>query len=111
MTYTIDPQVRAAFVDGLRSLAGFLAGHSDLPVPAPTSEVTVYPDGTDDVRRAEVERIARCLDVPPAERPGLYRAVRNFGPVAYQAALISEADLAATDDLMSYSSACRPGEA
>jgi hypothetical protein len=104
MSDATDPQVRAAFVDGLRALADFLASHSDVPVPPPRSEVTAYLDGTDDTKNAEVERIARCLDVPLTGRRGLYRAVRSFGPVTYQAIAISKARIAATEALMSYSS-------
>jgi hypothetical protein len=110
MIRTTDPQTRAAFADGLRALADFLATHSELPVPTPTSNVTVYPAGTDEAKRAEVERIARYLGVPPTDRLGLYRAVRSFGPVVYQAVAILEAEHAATDALMSYSSAFRRKE-
>jgi hypothetical protein len=111
MNHTTDPQARAVFADGLRALADFLSAHGDLPVPSLTGEVSVYPEGTDDTKKAEVERIARCLGVAPADRLGLYRAARNFGPVVYQAVAIPAAELAATDALMSYSSAFRREEA
>lgn len=110
MTHTTNPEYRAAFVDGLRAMADFLAAHSELPVPKHYSDVTVYADGTDDAKRAEVDRIARCLNVPPGHHEGLYRAIRKFGPVAYQAVLVPEASLAATDALMSYSGAVEPEE-
>jgi hypothetical protein len=45
-------------------LAGFLATHSELPLPN-DSDVTVYTVGTDDAKRAEVDRIAGDL-VPPS---------------------------------------------
>lgn len=111
MTYTTDPQARAAFVDGLRALADFLAAHGGLPVPQCETDVTFYPDGSDDDKRAEVDRLAASLGVRPACQAGLYRAVRSFGPVTYQAVLLPEAKLAATEALMSYSSAFAPREA
>jgi hypothetical protein len=97
MNHTTDPKARAVFADGLRALADFLSAHGDLPVPSPTSEVSVYPDGTDNAKKAEIERIARCLGVAPVGRLGLYRAARNFGPVVYQAVATPAAKLAATD--------------
>jgi hypothetical protein len=110
MTDTTNPQHRAAFLNGLRALADFLATHSELPVPKYDGDVTVYADGTDDAKRAEVDRIARCLDVPPGHHQGLYKAMRKFGPVVYQAVVLPEASLAATRALMSYSGAVEPEE-
>jgi hypothetical protein len=107
ITYTTDPQARAAFVADLRALADFLADHGDVPVPQYETDVTVYPGGTDDDKRAEVDRIAASLGTRPADQVGLYRAVKSFGPVTYQAVLLPEAKLAATEALMSYSSAFR----
>jgi hypothetical protein len=109
MTHTTTPKDRAAFVDGLRALADFLATHGELPLPN-DSDVTVYTDGTDDAKRAEVDRIARYLGVAPGHHQGLYKALRKFGPVAYQAVVLPEASLAATRALMSYSGSVEPEE-
>lgn len=111
MTHATDPLLRAEFVAGLRALADFLAAHDGLPVPEYEFDVSVYAQGTDEAKRAEVDRIARGLGVQPAHQAGLYRAVKNFGPVTYQAVLLPEAKLAATDALFSYSSAFQPKEA
>ncbi len=110
MIHTTSTQDRAAFVDGLRALADFLATHGELPLPPYDSDVTVYTDGTDDAKGAEVDRIARCLSVRPGHHQGLYKARRRFGPVAYQAVMLPNASLAATNALMSYSGSVQPEE-
>jgi hypothetical protein len=90
---------RAAWVAGLRDLADFLAGHPDVPVPPVyhTQGITVFPeDGTDEERRAEVDRAAGVLGVQAAESGGgHYLAVRTFGPAQYTAVMIPSAGRAA----------------
>jgi hypothetical protein len=87
---------RAAWVTGLRDLADFLAGHPDVPVPPAyhTDVINVFPQGgTDDERRAEVDRAAGVLGVAAAEsRGGHYRASRSFGPVAFALVVIPRED-------------------
>ena len=89
---------RAAWVAGLRDLADFLAAHPDVPVPPAYHDqgITVFPEGgTDDERRAGVDRAAGVLGVRAAEtRGGHYRASRSFGPVTFDVVVIPSADQA-----------------
>lgn len=85
---------RAAFINGLRSLADFLESSPDVPVPGnfPGSvTLTVFPDGdTDDEQRAGVDSIATALGVSTDEH-GTHRhyvANLDFGPVQYKAVAI-----------------------
>jgi hypothetical protein len=79
---------RAAWVAGLRDLAGFLEGHPDVPVPPAYHEAVIheFPDGdTDEQRRAGVDQAAEAMGVPAAEtRSGHYKASLRFGPVGYE---------------------------
>jgi hypothetical protein len=83
---------RAAWVAGLRDLAGFLEGHPDVPVPPAyfNQVIDEFPDGdTDDERRAAVDRAAEAMGVSAAEtRGGHYKASVHFGPVGYQVVAI-----------------------
>ncbi len=89
---------RAAWVTGLRDLADFLAGHPDVPVPSAyhTQGLTVFPEGgSDDDRRAEVDRTAGVLKVTAAEtHGGHYKASRSFGPVEFALVVIPREDRA-----------------
>lgn len=98
---------RAALVAGLRALARFLAAHPDVPVPESyhAQDITVFPPGADDdEKRAAVDAIAAALGVTPGDDGGRshYRAVRKFGPVAYEAFFVSSAYRARSDALDSY---------
>jgi hypothetical protein len=87
---------RAAWVAGLRDLAGFLAAHPDVPVPPAyhTQGICEFPEGDSDAeRRAGVDRAAAALGVQAAEsRGGHYKASASFGPVEYVAVAIPRAD-------------------
>lgn len=100
---------RAAYVAGLRALADHLETHPDLPVPsAATSQLGPYIDGTDEAKRAEVDRIAAVLGVPAVDHGDAYEARRVFGPVTYEATAITAERMARWGALMSYRSAVQP---
>lgn len=89
-TSIADPETRAAVTAGLRALAEFLDAHPTLAVPrfSISAGLTVYPAGTQEDKRAEVDRIAGVLRVN-AEEFGVYQAERRFGgPVAYRAVAV-----------------------
>jgi hypothetical protein len=91
-TSTTDLQARAAVTAGLHDLAEFLDAHPTLPVPqfSISAGLTVYPAGTQEDKRAEVDRIADVLQVS-TEEYGIYQAERRFGgPVAYRAVAVPE---------------------
>src|SRR5580704_2895370 len=91
-TSIADPETRAAVTAGLRALAEFLDAHPTLPVPrfSPFAGLTVYPAGTQEDKRAEIDRIAGVLQVS-TEEYGIYQAERRFGGlVAYRAVAVPE---------------------
>jgi hypothetical protein len=86
-----DLFVRAQIIVGLRTLADYLEGHPELPVPEYGADVIVYTDGTDAQQRAEVDRIADILGVKPVDntgRDGHYTASKSFGRMTYKAVSI-----------------------
>lgn len=108
---TLNPDDRAAWIDGLRSLACFLEAHPDVPVPERyhTQYLSVIPRGSEDECRVAVDAVAAMLGVIPDDRDGQghYKAVRPFGPVAYEVFFISDAWNARYDALNSYSGSVR----
>jgi hypothetical protein len=82
-TSTTDPKARAAITAGLRALADYLDTHPGLPVPqfSMCAGLTVYPGGSEEDKRAEVDRIAEVLQVVTEEFGGLPggTAVRRSG--------------------------------
>ena len=64
-TSTTEPKARAAITAGLRALADYLDAHPGLPVPqfSMCAGLTVYPGGSEEDKRAEVDRIAEVLQV------------------------------------------------
>jgi hypothetical protein len=83
-----DLFARAQIIAGLRTLADYIEGHPELPVPEYGWEVSVYPSGDDEQQRAEIDRIADILGVKPADdtwRDGHYRAIKSFGRMTYRA--------------------------
>ena len=96
-TSTTDPKARAEVTAGLRALADYLDAHPGLPVPqfSICAGLTVYPGGSEEDKRAEVDRVAGVLQVATSDF-GLYRAERRFGgPVAYRVVAVPEAQTAA----------------
>jgi hypothetical protein len=88
---------RGRFVEALRGLADFLTRNPQLPVPrfGPV-RVSVHPlFDTDAVTEAdalaEVERIAALLGVPLRDEAGQQVACLDFGLVAYEAVLVTQA--------------------
>jgi len=97
-TCTTDPTARAAITAGLRALADYLDAHPGLPVPqfSMCAGLTVYPGGSQEGKRAEVDRIAEVLQVV-TEEFGVYQAERRFGgPVAYRVAAVPKEAAAAS---------------
>jgi len=95
-TSITDLEARAAVTAGLRALAEFLDAHPTLPVPrfSISAGLTVYPVGSQEDKRAEVDRIADVLQVN-TEEFGIYQAERRFGgTVAYRAVAVPEPESA-----------------
>jgi hypothetical protein len=91
-TSITGPEDRAAVRAGLRALAEFLGAHPGLPVPQFSifAGLTVYPVGSQEEKRAEVDRIADVLQVN-TEEFGVYQAELRFGgPIAYRAVAVPE---------------------
>ena len=90
---TTDPEVRKAFIAGLRALARYLASHPEAPVP-PYGTMIGLPatGGTDEDNRREVDLFAVVMGATVTDdRGGYYTASRTFGPVSYEATAISAA--------------------
>src|SRR6266496_2980139 len=64
-----DLTARAQLIAGLRQLSAYLHPHPDVPVCAFGWDLNVYPrEATVSRNRAEVDRIAASLAVPPADQ-------------------------------------------
>ncbi|MDF5757631.1 hypothetical protein [Spongiactinospora sp. TRM90649] len=77
---------RAAIIDGLLDLAALLEANPDLPTP-PYIEAHVFPKGTDEEIRAEVDRLAVLLGTTidaDALPYGHYVTALSLGPTAYR---------------------------
>lgn len=103
----VEVEDRTAYVAGLRALATFLAKHPNVPVPESyhTFDLSVFVDGADDdEKRAAVDKTAEALGVTASDNDGRshYKAVRKFGPVAYESLFVSTAYHAQSDALNSY---------
>jgi hypothetical protein len=80
---------RGCLIAGLCALASFL--HDNPGAPAPRwADVYVFPDGTEERMRAEIDQIAARIGTAAEDTAhGHYAAVRHFGPVQYRAIAIS----------------------
>jgi hypothetical protein len=80
-----NAQERGSLIAGLRALADFLEGNSNVPSPC-WADVMVFPaDGN------EVDRIAALIGAQVDDRTaahGHYITARRFGPVEYRAVFI-----------------------
>lgn len=97
-TSTTDPKARAAITAGLRALADYLDAHPGLPVPqfSMCAGLTVYPGGSEEDNRAEVDRIAEVLQAV-TEDFAVYQAQRRSGgPVADRVAAVPKEAAAAS---------------
>jgi hypothetical protein len=68
-----DPAGRAALIQGLRALAGYLETSAEVPAPAYVHVYVFPPDGDCVAMRAEIDAIAELLGSQPREtawRPG-----------------------------------------
>ena len=84
-----NPVAPAQITDGLRQLADYLDAHPDIPLAPYGWDLLVSTHCDNDTEgRAEVDRIAAILGVPPDDDTadgGHYTAARSFGPVKYYA--------------------------
>lgn len=89
MSYYPNPEQRAGLVAGLRALAEFIESRPDVSAPW-WAEVMVFPpDGSDAVRRAEIDVIASRIGTEGSfTHGGHYTASWRFGPVEYRAVAI-----------------------
>jgi hypothetical protein len=111
MSYTTDPTVRDAFINGLRALADYLATHPDAPVPAYGAVIHLCAASTDDGGCAQVRRFARQLGATVEDtvaHDGHCEAVRSFGPIGYRMVAISDARMARHDAYTSYAGSVIP---
>ena len=90
------PQLRAAFIAGLRDLASFLEANPDLPVRQFGDAITLHTgyelpaDGTWEGELRALEAFAAAIGTTVTDRgTGHLYASRSFGPITYEAAAIS----------------------
>jgi hypothetical protein len=91
--YTTDPGAKARFTHALRDLADYLDRNPAIPVPKTGETITVHTSSADYGGRAQVDHIARLLDADIRDETahgGHYWAVRQFGPIGYEIAAISD---------------------
>ncbi|XVQ85052.1 hypothetical protein ACQP2K_40600 [Microbispora siamensis] len=104
----ITPDHRSAFIADVRTFADFLTATPNVPVPAQL-DVAVFPTGGgDEVRRAEIDRIAAVLGTTTECDAGHYRTSKTFGRVSYRAVAVSDGARERWDALMSYDGAITP---
>jgi hypothetical protein len=85
-----DPAERAALIDGLRALAGYLESNPDVPASGYADVFVFPPDDDCTVMRAEIDAIAALLGCQARETGSRrhYGVTRPFGPVQYRAVAI-----------------------
>lgn len=99
---------RAAFTAGLRELADYLDANPDVPAPY-WAKATFFPGGSDADQIAEVDRVATHLGVEPSWRCGTqYVVSRSFGPITFEAVVITEAERQEWAALTSYRGSVQP---
>ena len=103
---------RAQTIAGLRELADYLQAHPGVPVRDLGWDLNIYPQlPTEDLKRAEIDRIAAVLGVPvcdETDRGGHYTVTRSFGRVSYSAVCVPDRRMAEHRALMSYSGTVAP---
>jgi len=89
---------REELITGFRQLADFLSVNPDVPVPDMTVSIQITADGgSDDERRAFVDRAASAMGVEPFDPYGRgehWEAVLRFGPVKYYVLAIDQRHMA-----------------
>jgi hypothetical protein len=110
MTTEYEAERRQAVIDGLRELADFLTEHPDVPVG--TWTLLYHARGTDEEKRAEVDRVAAILGVTAGSpgTPDHYLADREFGGITYEALAITDEHMRRYVAASSYDGAVEPEE-
>jgi hypothetical protein len=112
---TTDPEVRQAFIAGLRALARYLASHPDAPVPQYTARIGLCALGTDAENRRDVDTFVAAVGATDVDdrfdTDGYYTAGRMFGPIEYTATAISAARTAVYNAEQTYRGCVRPDSA
>lgn len=108
---TIIDDRRAAVIRGLRDLADFLETHPEVPVSFGANHIAYHARGTDEAKRADIDRIAKILGVTPTDHNGHYDTRRQFGAVAYEACAIQDAVMEQYNALQSYDGSVQPAQA
>jgi hypothetical protein len=111
MYYSTGIKDRVEFITALYDLARFLDIHPDVPVPLFGDQITLNADSFDNGGKAQVDHIARLLGAAITDdttNGGHYRAVRQFGPLSYEAVAIPEACIARYDAEHSYRGCVTP---
>lgn len=102
----LPPNERRAFIQNLWNLTEMLDRNPRIPIPLIT-EITYHPHGgSDDERRAEIDRIAEELGEEPKYTANgeHYAVTRYFGKsVRYEAVMISDRAMMQFNARMSYS--------
>src|SRR6266566_3784119 len=110
-----DLVARIQVIDGLRQFADYLDYHPDVPVCEFGWDLNNYPlDPDESARRAEVDRVAAILGVPPDDQThdgGHYKVAKTFGRITYQHVCVPDRRRAAHQALMSYAGAVTPDDA
>jgi hypothetical protein len=105
---TTDSTVRSELIAGLRRLAQFLADNPKVPVPD-YGKIVVFANGSDKEQRATIDRIADLIGASVSDSTH-YVAIRDFGPITYEAIAIPEQRMEDHRALMSYDGAVSAGE-
>ncbi|MGH3377916.1 MAG: hypothetical protein ACRDP6_24600 [Actinoallomurus sp.] len=86
-----EAEHRQSVIDGLRQLTDFLTEHPDVPV-GNNWDLMYHAWGTDEEKRAEVDRVAALLGVTAGSpnNPDHYEAERAFGGVTYGAFAVTD---------------------
>ena len=111
MYYSTDIKDRAEFITALYDLARFLDIHPDVPVPLFGDQITLCADSFEDGGKEQVDHIARVLGGTITDETadgGHYKAIRNFGPLKYEAASIPQACTARYDAEKTYRGCVTP---
>jgi hypothetical protein len=98
MSFTAtDPDIRHAFITGLRDLADYLDRHPVVPVPRYGTVIYLSASSTEDGGCVQVDQFAQHIGASIENRlaySGHYEAARSFGPIGYRITAISDAAMA-----------------
>jgi hypothetical protein len=102
-----EAERRQSVIDGLHALADFLTEHPDVPVSPEIAQLSYHTDGTDEEKRAEVDRVAAILGVE-AGGTDHYQASRQFSGLSYLVVGITEDSMRRYHATMSYTDSVEP---